>query len=137
MKWNKMEKIYVIPDVSSGSLPTFPLHPRSPFGVQQRAHASTIQTAGLHQVDNGKAIADARLHVPHPEVEPLGVLSGVQISTQSQLIVMLTTANKFKYKAQINIVRCIKDVIIELSIYCNSHLECFLKVSALKTRFKD
>lgn len=86
----------MIPDVISGSLPTLPLHPRSPFGVKQRAHANTIQTASLHQVDNGEAIADPRLHVPHPEVKPLGVLSGVQIAAQSQLIVMLTTANMFK-----------------------------------------
>lgn len=61
------------------------------FRVEQWAHSSTIQTAGLHQVNDGEAVGDACPHVPHPEVEPLSVLSGVQVSAQSQLIVILTT----------------------------------------------
>lgn len=79
------------PNIGSCSLPSFPLQPGSVFRVQQWAHSGTIQTAGLHQVDDGEAVGDACPHVPHPEVEPLSVFSGVQVGAQSQLIVILTT----------------------------------------------
>lgn len=50
-----------------------------------------IQAATLHQVDNSEAIGHSSLHVSDSEVEPLRVLSCVQVCAQGEFIVIDTT----------------------------------------------
>ena len=48
----------------------------------------------LVQIDDGESIGLSLVHVPHTEVVPLGVLVGVEVKGQVQLIIPLSTAGK-------------------------------------------
>ena len=82
--------VAVVLDVGSNAMPAHPLLLSSSLGVQQRSHPLGVQAVALHQVHYGEAVADPGLHAPDPEVKPLGVLAGVHVWAQSELIIIGT-----------------------------------------------
>ena len=80
----------IISDVGARALPSNTILFSGPLRVQEWSHALRVQAAALHQVDDSEAVSHSSLHVPHSEVKPLCVLHGVQVRTQSELIVIDT-----------------------------------------------
>lgn len=82
--------VTVVSDIGAAALPSNAFLHGSPLRIEEWSHTQRIQTAALHQVDYSEAVGHASCHVPDPEVEPLCVLSGVQVCAQGELIFINT-----------------------------------------------
>ena len=91
-KWpaSHLSVVAVVFDVGADAMPAHPLLLGGPLGVEQGPHPQGVQAAALHQVHNGEAVGESGLHAPDPEVKPLGVLPGVHVRAQAELIIIST-----------------------------------------------
>lgn len=94
----------VVSDVGAGAPPSNAFSLSSSLRIEEGSHTLRIQAAALHQVDDGEAVGCSGLHVPDPEVKPLRVFFGVQVSAQCEFILVNTPEQRRNTDEQITAV---------------------------------